>query len=375
MREPGNIARYRLAGELGRDRQGVVYRAEDPEFGGEVAIAATSLPQTLTRPQRAEHEQRFVAAARVASEIQHPSVVAVLDFGRDGDVLYVVMELVSGRSLADRLDGGWQPTASEALELVAQIADGLGEIHRLGLVHGGVTPHTLLFASDGTAKLTAPDVAREFGGGAVEVARGTGTPDCLVYLAPEQILHRDLDGRTDLFSLAALLYRLLTGDRPFEAPLLVTALSRILRADPLEDPGIRSALGAPTADFLATCLAKAPADRIPCAEDFARQARRLLARAEAVAGAVETSSAPSTPPRPIWRGSRRWTGTTPGAWLITTAQPAKASSASSSARRVSTSRSLVGSSSSRTLPPDLEGAGQMHAVALAAREHCLTRFC
>ncbi len=280
MEEPKTIARYRLTGELGRGGMGVVYRAEDPQLGRPVAIKVILFPPQATDDFRAQLEQRFEREARSAAGIRHPGVVTVHDFGRDGDYLYLVMELVPGESLADKLKTGWLPERGEAFDVAAQVADALAAAHDAGVVHRDVTPRNILLAEDGRVVVTDFGIARSIGEETFELTRTgmlVGSPS---FMSPEQVRNRDFDGRADLFSLGVVLYRLLTGKLPFSSQDLTSLLYQIVHEDPLESAEVRGRLGPGTVQFLRKCLAKAEEDRIQNAGELAREARRLRAAAQ-----------------------------------------------------------------------------------------------
>ncbi len=277
MTQPGSIGRYTITGELGRGAMGVVYRAMDPALERPVAIKVIAARTSVVPLSGEELEARFLREARVAARINHPGVVTVHDAGREGNSLYLVMELVEGESLSDRLARRRFPSAPEALEMVAQVADALGAAHALGVVHRDVKPGNIMLTRGGQIKVADFGVAKAIGEQTDLTRTGTviGSP---AYMAPEQVRGEALDGRADLFSLGVVLYELLLRRKPFPADTVTTLIYQILHDDPLADPQISRALGEEAAAFLRRCLSKSLDGRVRDAARFAADARALAAR-------------------------------------------------------------------------------------------------
>jgi hypothetical protein len=274
---PASIGRYTITGELGRGAMGVVYRATDPALERPVAIKVIAARTGVVPLSGEELETRFLREARVAARINHPGVVTVHDAGREGNSLYLVMELVEGESLSDRLARRRFPSAPEALEIVAQVADALGAAHALGVVHRDVKPGNIMLTRGGRVKVADFGVAKAIGEQTDLTRTGTviGSP---AYMAPEQVRGQVLDGRADLFSLGVVLYELLLRRKPFPADTVTTLIYQILHDDPLADPQISRALGEEVAAFLRRCLSKPLDARVRDAATFAADARALAAR-------------------------------------------------------------------------------------------------
>jgi serine/threonine-protein kinase len=272
---PATIGRYRITGELGRGGMGVVYRAVDPQLDRPVAVKRISLDSG--EPTAQELENRFLREARLAARLHHSAVATVFDAGRDGDALYLVMELVEGESLQRRLARGNFPSAGQSLELAAQVADALAAAHQKGIIHRDVKPANILLTVDGAVKVSDFGVAKAVGDATDLTRSGTvlGSP---AYMAPEQIQGQGVDTRADIFSLGVVLYEMLLHRRPFPADTVTTLIYQILHQDPLDDPLAMRALGAELGIFLRQALAKNPADRVPDATTFARRARELAVR-------------------------------------------------------------------------------------------------
>jgi len=275
--------RYRALAELGRGAMGVVYRGVDPQLDRPVAIKVISARAGAVTVPVEELEARFLREAKVAARIAHPGVVTVFDAGRQGDALYIVMELVEGESLAQRTARGAYPSRGEALELCARVADALGAAHALGVVHRDIKPANILIAPDGSVKVSDFGVAKAIGEGSELTRTGTvvGSP---AYMSPEQVRGEAVDGRADLFSLGVVLYELLLRRKPFPADTITTLIYQILNNDPLADPEALREVGDEVGAFLRACLAKDPRQRVADAGSWATMARSLAARLAPAAG-------------------------------------------------------------------------------------------
>jgi hypothetical protein len=285
------LGRYRLVEELGRGGMGVVYRADDPELERQVAIKLIHLAAG-NETSASELEARFRREAKAAARISHPGVVTIFDVGREGEELFLVMELVTGGSLSARLRNEAYPESREALELAARVADALAAAHAAGLVHRDVKPANILFTETGQVKVTDFGVARAMGDATELTRTGTvvGSP---AYMAPEQIKGMAVDPRADVFALGVVLYEMLMRQKPFAADTITTLVYEILHKDPFASPELTGSLPGGISAFLRRALAKEPADRVPSAVAFAAECRRLAASGGA---ALETTGATTALP-------------------------------------------------------------------------------
>ena len=309
MADSGSIGRYKTTAELGRGAMGVVYRGVDPALDRPVAIKVIAAKAVSGDVSAEEMEARFLREAKVSARINHPNVVTVYDAGREGDVLYLVMELVEGESLAHRLARGAYPEPDEALSIVAQMAEALAAAHAMGVVHRDIKPANVLITREGRIKVSDFGIAKAIGDdmGLTRSGVVVGSP---AYMAPEQVRGAQVDGRADLFSLGVVLYELVTRRRPFPADTVTTLIYQILNEDPLAKPDVWRSLGDEMAGFLKWCLAKEPTQRIPDATTFAARARALrplvaaiqegsgVATAMIKPGVPTTASSPAAAPPP-----------------------------------------------------------------------------
>ena len=301
MTVPTEIGRYKIVGELGRGAMGVVYRGVDPALDRHVAIKVISSQQSAGSLNTQEMEARFLREAKIAARINHPGIVTVFDAGRSGDSLYLVMELVEGESLAQRLARKEYPTVPESFMMVAQCAEALAAAHALGVVHRDVKPANIMLTKDGRVKVADFGVAKAIGEGTDLTRTGTvvGSP---AYMAPEQVRGLSPDGRADLFSLGVVLYELLLHRKPFPADTITSLIYQILHEDPLVDTEAARSLGERTSNFMRMCLAKDAQDRVKDGNAFAAEARALAVQAASSAAemtsATKMISAAAPPPAP-----------------------------------------------------------------------------
>lgn len=202
--------RFRLGRELGHGGMATVYLGHDSELDRPVAVKV--LAENLAGDPA--FRERFLREARLAARLSHPNVVSVYDAGEDDGRPYIVMECVEGETLADLLRARGRLPADEAVGLALQACRGLAHAHDAGLVHRDVKPQNLLLREDGTLKVADFGIARAAEGTALTQA-GTvlGTA---AYLSPEQALGEEVTAATDVYSLGAVLYELLTGRPPYE---------------------------------------------------------------------------------------------------------------------------------------------------------------
>ncbi|HWZ85281.1 MAG TPA: protein kinase [Thermoanaerobaculia bacterium] len=272
---------YEILAPLGAGGMGEVYRARDTRLSRDVAVKV--LPSDLT--PTAEARQRFEREARTISQLSHPNVCALYDVGREGSTEFLVMELLEGDTLSERLAAGPLPLA-QALRFGAEIAAALEAAHRKGIVHRDLKPANVMVTPAGV-KLLDFGLARAFEApvaiGGLSAAPTVGKDltaegvivGTVAYMAPEQLEGKEADARTDIFSFGAVLYEMLTGRRAFAGTSPATLISSILTADP---PPVSAAspLSPPELDRLVrTCLAKAPADRWQSTHDLELQLRSM----------------------------------------------------------------------------------------------------
>jgi tetratricopeptide (TPR) repeat protein len=220
-----DIPGYSIEREIGRGGMARVFLAVQKKFGRLVAIKVVS-PEYTTDPS---FGKRFVREARIIAQLSHPNIVQVHDAGVNDQCYYLVMEYLRGGDLNRRLKRGLHMQA--AISVVKDIARGLDSAHSKGFVHRDIKPENILFREDGSAVLSDFGVARVISSDASITRHGTvvGTPQ---YMSPEQASGRTLDGRSDIYSLGVVFFRMLTGEVPFKADSAVAVGIRHLQ-DPI----------------------------------------------------------------------------------------------------------------------------------------------
>ena len=230
---PSQVSHYRIDAEIGRGGMGVVYSAHDTRLGRSVAIKM--LPADATAD--ADRNRRFIHEARAASALNHPHIVTIHEIDEDNGRTFIAMELVDGVGLDTLIARGPMPTA-QALEYASQVASALAMAHENGIVHRDIKPANILITRDGRVKVLDFGLAKLVERGqAKDTMTGLDTQPGLImgtaaYMSPEQAEGRPVDARSDIFSLGAVLYEMLSGRRPFVANSDLGLITAILRDEP-----------------------------------------------------------------------------------------------------------------------------------------------
>jgi eukaryotic-like serine/threonine-protein kinase len=275
------LGHYEITTFLGAGGMGEVYRARDSRIGRDVAVKL--LPPALAKDP--ERLRRFEQEARAVGALNHPNILTLYDVGIHDGALYVVYELLEGETLRDRLVRG-ALSRRKAIEYARQIAGGLAAAHDKGITHRDLKPENLFVNRDGKitildfglAKLATPEASGEEPGWLPlspdrRSIGGLGTPG---YMAPEQVRGDVVDHRSDIFNLGAILFEMLTAQRPFQGVSTSEVRNAILNAEPVElsDGGGKFDEG--LARLLRHCLEKSPTERVQSALDLAFDLEALL---------------------------------------------------------------------------------------------------
>lgn len=268
---PQRIGKYRLDGLLGKGAMGVVYRALDPLI--ERTVALKTVRRDLgNEEQAAEIIERFRKEAQAAGRLMHPNIVAVHEYGEDAEIAYIAMEYVDGTPLS-ALIGERPCPLPQALDWFSDLLAALDYSHAHGVVHRDIKPANLLVTRDGRIKISDFGIARIESSTMTQTGAMLGTPS---YMSPEQFRGEAIDGRSDLFSAAIVLYQLLTGQRPFSGSA-ATVMQQVLNHTPMQPSHLNAALPPGFDAVVMRGLAKEPGQRHATARAF-QQALNAVSR-------------------------------------------------------------------------------------------------
>ncbi len=265
------IGHYRVLGKIGCGGMGVVYEAEDLKLGRHVALKF--LPEELAEdPQSLE---RFGREARSASALNHPNICTIYEINEANGRAFIAMELVEGKTLRDLLASGLMPMG-KAIEIAAQVAEGLTKAHEAGIAHRDLKPENLMVSDDGFVKILDFGLAKLVSPSEADICTTSTTPGLVLgtvgYMSPEQASGDNrLDFRSDQFSFGLVLYEMVTGKRAFQRSTAAETLVAILREPPEPITRQNRDAPAPLCWAIERCLAKEPDKRYVSTRDLARE--------------------------------------------------------------------------------------------------------
>jgi serine/threonine-protein kinase len=234
---------------------GVVYEASDPNLGRTVALKTIFANNIGTNPE--EVAQRFKNEARAAGGLSHSNIVTVFDAGEHDGLLYIAMEFLEGQTLEQFLTQRRTMAPERAIDIVRQICAALDYAHAKGIVHRDIKPANVMLAPNGSVKITDFGIART-AEAITMTGQVMGTPH---YMSPEQVRGRPVDGRSDLFSVAVMLYEMVTGERPFEGQSITTIMYKIVHEQPTPPRALDASIPAGLSVVIERALSKSPEER------------------------------------------------------------------------------------------------------------------
>ena len=279
------IGRFYITRELGRGTMGCIYLGHDPVLGRDIAIK-TFNPR-LTLSERAKFEQQFINEARAAGALSHPHIVTIYDASIENNAPHIAMEYLQGRGLNKLLDRGHRYKPNEVASIVCKIADALDHAHRRQVIHRDIKPGNIFMVQVDQPKLIDFGIARAPNRIAIRVSSEEaqytlhqqdmllGTPN---YMSPEQALGNDVDARTDIYSLGAVMYEMLVGRKPFQSDNPDKLLQLVAYKAPRAPSEIEPSIPIMLSDIVMKAMNKRPERRYQTAEAMMHDLKRYLRR-------------------------------------------------------------------------------------------------
>ena len=284
---PNKIGKYDVEERVGEGAMGVVYRALDPVLKRRVAIKVMS----DAFAQNTDLRERFLREAQAAGSLQHPNVITIYDFGDVEGHPYIAMEFVEGQDLAELIAHQVPLSVVDKLDLAIGVLQGLAYAHKRGIVHRDIKPANIRVDDEGKARIMDFGVAHLASSNMTRSGVMLGTPS---YMAPEQIVGGKVGPQTDIFSVGAVLYELLTGVRPFHGDTLQAVMYQVLSGNPAPLSTNAPALPARLNEVVMRALAKEAENRYPSALDMANDLIAVRASMDSSAASPGTLSLRAT---------------------------------------------------------------------------------
>lgn len=258
---PQSLGKYQIIREIARSND-IVYEAYDPVMNRRVAVKELAVPPGANEQQREDRLRRFLREAKAAGSLAHPNVVTIFEVGEQAGRHFLAMEYLDGHTLRNEIDGQGFLEVKRAAEITLEVLEALDYAHRNGVVHRDIKPENIQLLSDGRVKLTDFGIARlTFEPNLTMDGQVFGTPS---YMSPEQVLGRDIDARSDLFSVGVILYEMLSGAKPFTGDSVVAITYSIINREPERPKQVNHAFW----QVLMRALDKSPILRFASAEEM-----------------------------------------------------------------------------------------------------------
>jgi serine/threonine-protein kinase len=268
------LGRYQIERELGKGAMGVVYQGKDPKIGRIVAIKTLALAQEFEADELADVMARFFREAETAGRLNHPNIVTIFDAGEEHDLAYIAMEFLKGQDLLPYTKPAQLLPPEKVVSIIARVADALGYAHRQNVVHRDIKPANIMYdPRTDTVKVTDFGIARITDASKTRTGMVLGTPS---YMSPEQLAGKKIDGRSDLFSLGASLYELLSGRLPFEGESMAQLMFKIANEPAPDILQFNARMPPALVAFLSRAMAKDAGERFQTGEEFAQALRACM---------------------------------------------------------------------------------------------------
>ncbi|HRK20969.1 MAG TPA: serine/threonine-protein kinase [Fimbriimonadaceae bacterium] len=264
------LGKYQIIREIARSND-IVYEAYDPVMNRRVALKELAMPGGLNDAQKEDRRNRFLREAKAAGSLSHPNIVTVYEYGEESGRHYIAMEYLDGHTLRNEVDTHGFLPLDRCLEIAKAVLEALDYAHKAGVIHRDIKPDNIQLLADGRIKITDFGIARlTFEPNLTMDGQVFGTPS---YMSPEQVVGREIDARSDLFSLGVVLYEMIAGKKPFAGDSVVSITYAIMNAEPSQPPQANYAIW----QVLQRVLDKSPALRYSGANEL----KRALEDAEA----------------------------------------------------------------------------------------------
>ena len=284
---PTTLGQYQIIREIARSND-IVYEAYDPLMNRRVAIKELAMPQGASGPQQEERISRFKREAQAAGTLNHPNIMTVFSFAEDAGRTFMAMEYLDGGTLRNEIDTKGFVPIDRAIEIASFILEGLGHAHSKGVIHRDIKPDNIQILANGTVKITDFGIARlTFQPNLTMDGQVFGTPS---YMSPEQVVGKDIDQRSDLFSVGVVLYEMISGQKPFAGDSVVAITYAIMNAEPPQPSQADYALW----QVISRALDKSPQMRYSNADEMIRALKDAqVATQSGIAGAVAGPTPPT----------------------------------------------------------------------------------
>ncbi|UCE41702.1 MAG: serine/threonine protein kinase, partial [Candidatus Aminicenantes bacterium] len=251
---------------------GIVYKALDPDIDREVAIKTIRFDLISDDEEKDELMLRFMREARAAGKLVHPNIITIHDVGKEKDMTYIVMQCIEGPSLQNWIASKKKFSAPDIIKLMLQLCDALNFAHESGIVHRDIKPANILLNQNGKPHICDFGVAHVEMSTITQTGATIGTPS---YMSPEQVMGKKIDKRSDIFSLGAILYELLTGRRPFEGESITTVIYKIVNEEAVPLTQVRKELPPEFEQIMRRALAKDPNTRYGSCTELAADLKMI----------------------------------------------------------------------------------------------------
>lgn len=261
------VGRYEIIREIGQGAMGIVYEAKDPKIQRRIAIKTIRFSDEFEEDRVKEIKARFLHEAEIAGKLSHPAIVSIFDVGEDYDLTYLAMEYLEGVDLRKHCAPGSLLPLRKILYVISEVALALDYSHKQGVIHRDIKPGNIMLLKNGKVKVTDFGIAKAVSATQTKSGVILGTPN---YMSPEQINGQDIDGRSDLFSLGAVMFEMLTGQVPFHGKNITNLLYEITQVKHPSVREINPKLPKVSEQVLDKALEKDPKDRFEDGAEFAK---------------------------------------------------------------------------------------------------------